>query len=56
MRGILSQTFFDAPYLATYIFFSFLNEPGFGIGINLGIALIPYPSFEKRFEPTTFRL
>jgi len=37
---------FDVPYLATYIFLSFqlLNEPGFGEGINLGMALTPFPS------------
>jgi len=38
--------------MATYIFFQLSNEPELGAGINLGLALTPFPSsFGRDLNP-----
>ncbi len=45
--------FFGVPHLATCIFLVFYKEPELGVGIDLGMALTPFPS-SIGMEPTTF--
>ncbi len=52
---MLKYFFVIVPYLATYIFPNFLNEPELGAEM----AFIPFSSSildAMKFEPTTFRL